>query len=366
MIDSWIRRKIGQLDNEALTREALDAYRLDALRRTVLHAKKNSSYYARTLAGIDPVCCINALSDIAKLPMMGEADLTVYGTALVCVPASNVSRIVTLPTATVDSPAKITASGVSGVSRIVTLPTSGTTGAPKRIYFTEADQELMIDYIANGLKVMTKPGDVWLVLMPVERTGSVGDLVRIGLERIGCEVIALGILPIDGSGDDEAIALMAAREVNAMLATASAAVRLAGKSADHDAVRNPMTSILLSAEYVSDEARALIENAWDCKVFEHYGMTEMGLGGAMACEARIGYHPREADLIFEIIDPDTGEPMPDGESGEIVFTTLTREAMPFIRYRTGDHSRFIPGPCPCGSILERLDRVADRKAAKGY
>jgi phenylacetate-coenzyme A ligase PaaK-like adenylate-forming protein len=224
----------------------------------------------------------------------------------------------------------------------------------------------MIDYIANGLGVMTKPGDVWLILMPAERPGSVGDLVKIGLKRIGCEVIAHGILPMDGRGDDAAIALMAARGVNAMLATASAAERLAGKSAGNRAVRNPITSILLSAEYVSEEARTFIESAWHCNVFEHYGMTEMGLGGAMACEARIGYHPREADLLFEIIDPDTGEPAPDGAYGEIVFTTLTREAMPFIRYRTGDYSRFIPGPCPCGSILKRLDRVADRKSVKGY
>jgi phenylacetate-coenzyme A ligase PaaK-like adenylate-forming protein len=117
---------------------------------------------------------------------------------------------------------------------------------------------------------------------------------------------------------------------------------------------------------VSDECVELIERAWGCEVFEHYGMTEMGLGGAMACEAHDGYHPREADLLFEIVDPRTGAPLPDGEYGEIVFTTLTRTAMPLVRYRTGDMSRFIPGPCPCGSVLKRLARVADRKAAKGY
>jgi phenylacetate-coenzyme A ligase PaaK-like adenylate-forming protein len=127
-----------------------------------------------------------------------------------------------------------------------------------------------------------------------------------------------------------------------------------------------MKAILLSAEYVSDENVRIIEEIWDCKVFEHYGMTEMGLGGAMACETRIGYHPREADLIFEIIDPESGAALPDGEYGEIVFTTLTREAMPLVRYRTGDFSRFIPEPCPCGSKLKRLDRVANRKSVKGY
>jgi phenylacetate-coenzyme A ligase PaaK-like adenylate-forming protein len=254
----------------------------------------------------------------------------------------------------------------SEVSRIVTVETSGTMGRPKRIYFTRDDQELMIDYIHHGLKVMAEPEDVFLVLMPCERPGSVGDLVRIGLERMGMTVIPLGILPFDGSRDEEALALMRARGVTSMLATAGAAARLAEKSAGDTILRKNMRTLLLSAEYVSDAGRALIERAWECKVFEHYGMTEMGLGGAMACEARIGYHPREADLLFEIIDPMTGEPVPDGVYGEVVFTTLTRQAMPFIRYRTGDFSRWLPGCCPCGSVLRRLDRVCDRKAPKGY
>jgi phenylacetate-coenzyme A ligase PaaK-like adenylate-forming protein len=127
-----------------------------------------------------------------------------------------------------------------------------------------------------------------------------------------------------------------------------------------------MRTVLLTAEYVSDEALAYVKDAWQCEAFEHYGMTEMGLGGAMSCAAHIGYHPREADMIFEIIDPDSGEPLPEGEPGEVVFTTLTRTAMPLIRYRTGDISRWIPGACPCGSVLKRLDRVRDRRVVKGY
>jgi phenylacetate-coenzyme A ligase PaaK-like adenylate-forming protein len=346
MIDLWISEKIGLPPGVPLSREALESYQLAALRRTLRYAAASSRRYARALQGIDPERDIVSLSDLAGLPLMGEADLVAHGAELVCVPASRVSRI-------------------------VTLPTSGTTGAPKRVYFTEADQELMIDYNANGLGVMTGPGDVWLVLMPAERPGSVGDLIRAGLESIGCEAIAYGVLPYDGSGDEEALAFMAERRVTSMLATASAAARLARKSeeaggASARAIGKNMNSLLLSAEYVPDESVSVIERAWDCKVFEHYGMTEMGLGGAMACEAHAGYHPREADLLFEIIDPVSGNALAEGEYGEIVFTTLTREAMPFIRYRTGDFSRFIPGPCPCGSVLKRIARVADRRAPKGY
>ena len=86
----------------------------------------------------------------------------------------------------------------------------------------------------------------------------------------------------------------------------------------------------------------------------------------MACRERAGYHPREADLFFEIVDPSTGEVLPDGVPGEIVFTTLTRRAMPLIRYRTGDFSRWIPEPCPCGSVLKRLGKVGDRAERKSY
>jgi phenylacetate-CoA ligase len=78
------------------------------------------------------------------------------------------------------------------------------------------------------------------------------------------------------------------------------------------------------------------------------------------CAARQGYHWREADLYFEIVDPVTGQPLPDGEAGEIVFTTLTRQGMPLIRYRTGDISRFLPGPCACGAVLRRLATIQGR------
>jgi phenylacetate-coenzyme A ligase PaaK-like adenylate-forming protein len=86
----------------------------------------------------------------------------------------------------------------------------------------------------------------------------------------------------------------------------------------------------------------------------------MGLGGGVECEAQQGYHLCEADLLFEIIDPDTEKPMPDGEYGEVVFTTLTRRGMPLIRYRTGDVSRFILEPCACRTQLKTLERITHR------
>jgi phenylacetate-coenzyme A ligase PaaK-like adenylate-forming protein len=369
VIDKWIEDKIGT----NLTRSALADYQIVRLRDTVLRAQKCSPFFASHLSGVDPAGALSSLADIAKLPLMDEGDLIRAGGDMLCVPAS-------------------------GVSRIVTLPTSGTTGTPKRVYFTEADQELMIDYIHHGLALMACPGDVFLVLMPCERPGSVGDLVCKGVRRRGVRALPYGLLPADGSKDEEALSLIGDKGVTQILATTSTAIRLAKKSGggggggsgsgsgvgsggevaagrggevaagggDAGKVKITLKSVLLSGEYVSPEAVAFIEDAWDCPVYEHYGMTEMGLGGAMACEARIGYHPREADIFFEIIDPRTGISLPDGEWGEVVFTTLTREAMPLIRYRTGDISRFLEEPCPCGSILKRLDRVQDRALIKGY
>jgi phenylacetate-coenzyme A ligase PaaK-like adenylate-forming protein len=107
--------------------------------------------------------------------------------------------------------------------------------------------------------------------------------------------------------------------------------------------------------------RRAIETAWGCRVFEHYGSTELGLGGAVQCEAFAGLHVREADLLFEVIHPDTGEALPDGVEGELVATTLTRQGMPLIRYRTGDLVRMSANRCRCGSALRCLERVTGRR-----
>lgn len=338
-LDNWIKEKIGADKNDLLSRSAITEYQNNALRNTILNAINNSSFYQNLYHDIDVDKEILSISDISKLPLIDEKTVLKHGTQMSCVPASQISRI-------------------------VTLETSGSTGNPKRIFFTEEDQELMIDFVHHGMAPMVSKGDVFLILMPCERPGSVGDLVRIGLERRGIKTIPYGILPFDGSEDEKILNLIIDNNVKSMLSTASAAFRLA-----HLAEKNSkydMHSILLSGEYVSEEIVQFVEKIWSCKVFEHYGMTESGLGGAVACCEHVGYHPREADLLYEIIDPNSGEVLPEGEIGELVFTTLTRKAMPFIRYKTGDYSRWIKEACPCGSILKRLSRVGSRKAVKGY
>jgi phenylacetate-coenzyme A ligase PaaK-like adenylate-forming protein len=124
-----------------------------------------------------------------------------------------------------------------------------------------------------------------------------------------------------------------------------------------------VSSVLLSTDYVPMAIKQKLEQHWGCRVFGHYGMTETGLGGGVECQAENGYHLREADLYTEIVDPETGQPVPDGLPGEVVFTTLTRQGMPLVRYRTGDLARILTEPCPCGTLLKRLERVQGRIAA---
>ena len=115
--------------------------------------------------------------------------------------------------------------------------------------------------------------------------------------------------------------------------------------------KGSIESILLSTDYVPRAIAETLEEVWGCRVFTHYGMTEMGLGGGVECEALDGYHLREGDLYFEVVDHETGEACPDGAMGEVVFTTLTRRGMPLIRYRTGDIARIIPRALPLRQLL---------------
>lgn len=193
-----------------------------------------------------------------------------------------------------------------------------------------------------------------LIAMPGEREGSVGFQIARGIARAGVTPIPHGFV-VDPAAtlariEKEKVTLLIGLPVQ-MLALAQAHC---GRQ-----LRNVHT-IVLCSDHVPQSLTRSICNLTGCRIFEHYGSTEMGLGGGVDCMAHAGYHLREADLYFEVVSPQTGEPVPDGEAGEVVFTTIARRAMPLIRYRTGDLSRFLPGPCACGSPLRRLERVRCR------
>ena len=114
---------------------------------------------------------------------------------------------------------------------------------------------------------------------------------------------------------------------------------------------------LLSADSVPDSLRRAVEDDLGAEVFIHYGSRETGYGGGLECAAHRGLHMRDADLLIETVAPETGIPVRDGETGELVVTALRREGTPLIRYRTGDEGRRDPGPCPCGTVLETWSGV---------
>jgi phenylacetate-coenzyme A ligase PaaK-like adenylate-forming protein len=326
-LDAWIAARIGC---ERLDRSRLEAWQAQRLRETVTRARRDSAFYAERLAGVRPES-LRSLTDLAGLSFTTAGDLAESGMAMLCVRPS-------------------------AVSRIVTLPTSGTGGPPKRVQFTEQDLELTVDFFARGMSTFTGPGDTVLVCMPGERPGSIGELLGRALPTIGARVHVHGQIT-----DVAEVALAIRRFEVTVLVGIPAQVLALARSADAagDCFRS-VRAVLLSADRTGPAARSAIEAALRCEVFDHYGTTEMGFGGGVECEAHAGYHLREADLLFEVLDRDSGLPAAPGETGEVVVTTLTRTAMPLIRYRTGDLASWSPAPCACGTSLRLLRHIEGR------
>ncbi len=308
-------------------RSAVDRHQLARLKATIELARARSRFYRERLAGVPEIA---SLDDLVGLPFTTAEDVRADPLAFVCVSQDEIARV-------------------------VTLDSSGTTGTPKRLYFTKADQESTVDFFGVGMSTFTGPDDRVLILLPGETPGSVGDLLAKGLERIGAVPIKHG--PVRDPAATRAIAVREAATV--MVGVPTHLLRLVRTMAPGEALP-PVHSVLLSTDHVPRAIVHAIESAWGCTVYNHYGMTETGLGGGVDCEARRGYHLREADLLYEVIDPMTRLPAALGAMGEVVFTTLTREGMPLIRYRTGDFGRWIESPCPCGTSLRTLSHITTR------
>ena len=340
---------------EADLRQAIEIYTEKKLLETAAYAKANSGFYAEKLAGYD----CESMDGWEDIPFSTPEELRQREKDFLCVRPSEISRI-------------------------VTLKTSGTTGRFKRIYFTEEDQQLTVDFFDHGMRLIVDESDTVLILMPASSDGSIGKLLGKGLRGAGVNAIEYGLPFRNDSGDGitktgdslanteiearEILQLMREKSITSVVAVPAHMAVLAEAALQETAFKDEtvkLRSALLSADFVSEQTVELSERAFGCRVFEHYGMTEMGLGCAVSCGLGEGYHIREADIFVELIDPVSGAVIKGEASdtpgysryGEIVFTTLTRKGMPFIRYRTGDGSRWILKECPCGSRLKRLDKV---------
>ena len=324
-LEGWISRHIGT-NGAGLSRERIEAWQLAKLLETIGWAKARSPFYRERLAGLAQED-LTGLEALARFPFTTAEDIRRQPLRFLCVSQSEVSRV-------------------------VTLQTSGTTGEPKRVFFTADDQERTIEFFHHGMATLAGPGDRVLILLPGTIPGSVGDLLVKGLERLGAVGIPHGpVCEASGTLD-----VMEKERIDTLVGVPAQVLGLARSGGG----RAAPGSVLLSADNVPDAISNELRRIWGCEVFTHYGMTEMGFGGGVECEARNGYHLREADLYIEIVDPETGRSVSQGEPGEVVFTTLTRKGMPLIRYRTGDVSRFVPDPCSCGTVLKTLARVKGR------
>lgn len=310
------------------SQEALRAYQFGELMKALTYAKEKSRFYQTALETID-LSAITSLKDFEKIPFTTPADIKHNAYDFVCVSSNDIDRI-------------------------VTLNTSGTTGDEKRIFFTQEDLETTIDFFQHGMRCLVDESDKVMVLLPGPSYGSIGDLLKKALAKSGIECIVHGVL-----NDVEKTALCIQKNNITCIVGIPMQVFYLSKLKP-DVFYAHIKKVLLSTDYVPDALVEALSYKGACKVFNHYGMTEMGYGGGVECECLDGYHLRENDLYFEIIDPLTGALVEDGVYGEVVFTTLHRQAMPLIRYKTGDMARFSTKGCACGTFLRTMEKVLGR------
>ena len=248
----------------------------------------------------------------------------------------------------------------SEIDGVVTVPTSGTSGAAKRIRATADDQQETVEFFEYGMRFLVEPGQARVALaMSPARPGNVADLLGRALSKWGIPFMAFGFAPEDQASFAEWAGAVSGWRPSCLVGVPAQMLRLTRFS---PLALTELETILLSGDVAGPELVSFLERAFKAKVFRHYGATETGLGGAVECRERVWPHLRD-DLLVETIDS-LGNPLCGSEAaGEIVVTTLTRRAMPLLRYRSGDEGALLAAPCACGSVLPRLrtfGRLADR------
>lgn len=236
------------------------------------------------------------------------------------------------------------------MARVVTLQTSGSTGPPKRLMFTAHDLAATLDFFAAGMLNLIDHRDRVLVMLPFEQPDSVGDLLIRALTD--SNIMAMGIWPPQPAMKD----VIRTNRLTCAVGLPQHLLTVA-----EDVEPGLIRSMLLCSDYASPALRRRIEESCGCETFLHYGTTESGLGGAVECARHDGCHIRESELLVEIVDPETGRRLADDRLGEVVITTLGREAMPLLRYRTGDLARLTRSSCGCGGITARLYDIRGRQ-----
>ena len=318
---------------EKLTRSEIEALQTERLKKTVRQCM-NSDFYRRRFAEshIDPDD-IRSLSDLSRIPFTTKQDLRdSYPFGMSAVPLSRVVRL---------------------------HSSSGTTGTPTVILHTQRDLDEWANAVARCLYMVgLRPGDIFQNSSGYGMfTGGLG--FQYGAERLGMLTV-----PAAAGNTKRQIKFITDFGTTALHAIPSYAGRLyeVMEEMGIDPRRDThLRTLIIGAEPHSEEQRRRIEQMLGVKAYNSFGMSEMcGPGVAFECTEQNGLHIWEDYYIVEIVDPMTLEPVPEGEVGELVLTTINREAMPLLRYRTRDLTRILPGECPCGRHHLRLDRMKGR------
>lgn len=328
-----MRIRYWQEDLEKIDRKSLAEIQLKLLKQTITQALKTPFYSQRLKkAGISSPEDITALEDLHKIPFTTKDDLRdAYPFGLLAVELKDVVRIHT---------------------------SSGTTGKPTVIYHTRNDIDNWANLVARCI-VMTGCGreDVFQNMMSYGLfTGGLG--LHYGAERVGMMVI-----PAGGGNTRRQLQLMTDFGTTVIHVTPSYLLHITDKLQEFGFKREELKlkKGFLGAEPYSESTRKKIEALLDIDVYNSYGLSEMnGPGVAFECVYKQGMHVWEDAYIMEVIDPYTGEVLPDGKEGELVFTTLQREATPLLRYRTRDLAVIYPQGCKCGRTHRKISRIKGR------
>lgn len=319
---------------ETMPREQLRKLQLERLKETLNRLTAKPTYYQKKFneAGIK-VESIKTLEDIRYLPFTSSADLrTLYPDGLNIVPKEELFRLHT---------------------------SSGTTGKPKALFFTRKDIDVLSNNFARCLTMVgcTK-SDIMQNMM------TYGLFTGAMMSHYGAEKVGMMMIPAGPGNSERQLMLMQDFGTTVMHATPSYALYFADfveKKGFNPAKDLSLRIILVGAEAYTELTRTKIEKAFGADVFNCYGLSEMGGPGVgFECPSKKGLHLWEDTYLIEIVDPKTHLPLPPGETGELVITSINRFAMPIIRYRTGDITSIIPEPCPCGRTHVRIDRIKGR------
>lgn len=322
-----------QKDVETMKRKDIEALQLEKLRHMVDYCYRNVHFYTKKLDEAHVTADkIKSLSDIKYIPPTTKADLRDnYPFGMFAVPMSDIVRI---------------------------HASSGTTGKPTVVGYTKNDLDMWSDCVARIAVAAgaTKEDIVQISFGYGMFTGALG--LHFGLEKIGCAVV-----PNSSGNTEKALMFMRDFKTTALVATPSYALYMAetAKKLEYPMSDYHLRLGLFGSEGCTPEMRTQIEKGWGLFATDNYGMSELiGPGVSGECTERCGLHINEDHFLVEVVDPETLEPVDEGEDGELIVTPLSKEAFPLLRYRTRDISNVIYEPCKCGRTFARMEKIKGR------